>query len=125
MLTPFVYMAGSATLAAPPQDRPGVPTKASVWVENRRADEAIPVAIVPRPDATPDRVEVVGAVALPATTIIGARRVRQQWDYSAITIPSGQNPIEALQSAGEDGWEVTGVLLPAPNATMLLLKRSR
>jgi hypothetical protein len=113
--------------AAPGQDRPGFPTQARVWIENREADEAVPVAIIHRQDERPSRVELVGVptMALSASTVVQTRSTAMRWEYRSIVINSTQDMAAVLQEPGSDGWEVTGVQLPASNGTTLLLKRAR
>jgi hypothetical protein len=103
------------------QDRPGMPTQARVWIENRRADEAVPVTMVQRPSDSPHRVELVGA----ASAIVRTRRAPDAWDYQTIVVPANQQAATALEPLGREGWEVTGVQFPASNGAVLLLKRPR
>jgi hypothetical protein len=112
---------GSALIAAPSQDRPGMPTQARVWVENRRADEAVPVTVVQRPSDRPARVEIVSAAA----TVIRTRRTPDVWEYRSVVVPATADAAAALEAVGREGWEVTGVQFPAPNGAVLLLKRPR
>jgi hypothetical protein len=104
------------------QDRPGMPTQARVWIENRRSDEAVPVTVVPRPSDPPTRVELVSG----GSAIVRTRRAPDAWDYQTIVVPASQQAAAALLDAGREGWEVTGVQFPAPNdRVVLLLKRPR
>jgi hypothetical protein len=122
--------AGSATVAAPDQEyptRPGEATRAKVWVQNRGKAEAIPVAIEAMDPAAPLTVQVIGvpAVTMSAATIVQAKLLRQPWEYRVVAIASGQDAANALATVGLDGWETTGVQLPAASGTSLLLKRPR
>ena len=119
--------AGAATVAAPPQDRPGIMTQARVWIENRKADEALPVAIVRVDTDAPQPVTIVGATTftLPATTVLQTRDARQAWEYRALPIGAGQDPAALLNTAGQDGWETTGYQFPAQGGITVLLKRPR
>jgi hypothetical protein len=110
----FVWMAAA-------QDRPGMPTQARVWIENRRADEAVPVSVVQRPSDSPHRVELVSA----ASAIVRTRRAPDAWDYQTIVVPANQQAATTLEPLGREGWEVTGVQFPASNGVVLLLKRPR
>ena len=104
------------------QDRPGMPTQARVWIENRRSDEAVPVAVIPRPSDPPTRVELVSG----GSAIVRTRRAPDAWDYQTIVVPASQQAAVALLDAGREGWEVTGVQFPAANdRVVLLLKRPR
>ncbi len=115
--------AAFATLRAQDRtDRPGFPTKPSVWVENRGAAEAIPITIESmQSTATPLRVEVTST----ASTAAFVRQVRQQWEYQAILIPTGQDPTAALNEAGTQSWEVIGLSVTAQGGTRVVLKRPR
>jgi hypothetical protein len=104
------------------QDRPGMPTQARVWIENRRSDEAVPVMVISRPSDPPTRVELVTG----GSAIVRTRRAPDAWDYQTVVVPANQQAATALSEAGREGWEVTGVQFPAANNTVvLLLKRPR
>jgi hypothetical protein len=127
MQKPLVIVLGLAvTLGcvwiAAGQDRPGMPTQARVWIENRRTDEAVPVSVIRRPSDPPVRVELVSG----GSAIVRTRRAPDAWDYQTIVVPASQQAAAALGDAGREGWEVTGVQFPAPNnSVVLLLKRPR
>src|ERR1700736_4902649 len=62
------------------QDRPGIPTQARVWIENRGSGESVPVTIQ---DAAPDaslHVQITGtpSVVIAAPTVLDVRRSRQR-----------------------------------------------
>jgi hypothetical protein len=81
------------------------------------------------------KVQVVGTAAvqwapgatvqLAGTPTVQARATRQTWEYRQITIVAGQDATAALNTAGNDGWETTGITLPASGATAVILKRPR
>jgi len=119
---------GCVWIAAAGQDRPGMPTQARVWIENRRSDEAVPVnvtqpvTVVYRTTDPPQRVELASA----PSAIVRTRRVPDAWDYQTIVVPASQQAAAALADVGREGWEVTGVHFPATNnSVVLLLKRPR
>src|SRR3954463_5012084 len=118
---------GVAVLAAPAQDRPGIPTRALVWIENRTVDEAVPVVLTHRATDRPQQVEVVGVptVAIPAATVVQVRSVPVHWEYRTVGIAAAQDMAAVLLPLGQDGWEVTGFQQPAQAGTTLLLKRAR
>ena len=60
-LAATVVLAGVAAVAAPGQDRPGQPTQARVWIENRGGSQAIPVTLEGDSLNAPLRVHVDGA----------------------------------------------------------------
>ena len=104
------------------QDRPGIMTQARVWIENRRADEAVPVHVVPDPD-NPARVTVVGGVAVSGT--VTARPARQLWEYRAIVVTPGRDFMPAVAALGNDAWEATGLQIVAADGVTLIFKRPR
>ena len=118
--------AGAAMVAASAQDRPG-PTKPSVWVENRGAQEAIPIVVQGVATRTPMPVQISGTptVVLTPGAVVQARLVRQSWEYRTVTVQPGQDFAAVLSSLGADGWEATNVQAPAPTGTTVVLKRPR
>ena len=127
LLGSVLFTGGSAPLAAPAQRYPGEPTQARVWIENRGSDEAIPVSVKGIASDTTLKVVVTGtpSVAIAAPAVITARQARQVWEYYAVTIGPGQSPVLELTKAGLDGWESTGLQLPSPQGTVVVLKRPR
>lgn len=111
-------LAGSALVAAPGQSqRPGDISPPVVWVKNRGPAEAIPVAIQGALSDQPLRVQVAGAVV--------TRPQRQGWEYMQLRIEAGQDAAGVLNAAGIDGWETTGLQLPADGGLLVVLKRPR
>jgi hypothetical protein len=124
--------AGLAVVGAQQQypDRPGIPTTARVFIENRGQSDAVPVSLEDvNIDARPLRVEVVGTaqVALVASAVTppAFARSRQQWEHRAVTVPSGGNVDATLASAGAEGWEAVGFQVTSQGASIVLLKRPR
>jgi len=111
-----------AALVTTAQDRPGIMTQARVWIENRRVDEAIPVHVVADPD-TATRVQVVNGVSVSGT--VTARAVRQAWEYRSLIVTPGRDMTSAVNAAGDDGWEATGIQMTTPDGSALLFKRPR
>jgi hypothetical protein len=128
LLVPVALIAGSAALAAPGQDRPGQPTQARVWVENRGRNEAVPVVLQEGVQliGTPT-VQIGGTptVAIAPTTIVQARLARQPWEYRTLPVAPGQDVAKLLLGAGQEGWEVTGLQVADQSGSALLLKRPR
>jgi hypothetical protein len=121
-----VLMAGVAILAAPGQDRPGQPTQARVWIENRGSGQAVPVSIENDSLNTPLRVQLTGspAVTVGGSIVLPTRSVRQNWEYQVLTVPFGQDPTARLEPLGLQGWEATGSQFASPDGgVLLLLKR--
>jgi hypothetical protein len=89
---------GAVMLADSSQDRtqqPGQPTQAKVWIQNRGEAEAVPVNIRNDSSAPPLSVQVMGV------------------------------PTAALNAAGADGWDTTGVTLAEQGRTIVVMKRPR
>jgi hypothetical protein len=122
---------GDFVLSAPAQDRtlqPGQPTQGKIWIQNRGAAEAIPVSLQEVASETPPlRVEVTGAptVSLRSETLVPVRMTRQLWEYREISVPTGKDPVSALNTAGADGWEATGMMIQSSNGTIVIVKRPR
>ena len=118
-----VLWAGAGSVATQP--RPGEPTQARVWVQNRQMDERIPVSLreVGQDVVVRTQVASVPPITLAAGTVVPMRLAPQVWEYRSVLIPTGGDPSAALRAAGTDGWETTGVVLPAPGGSNVLLKR--
>jgi hypothetical protein len=120
--------AGTAVQRASAQDAtkyPGQPTRAAVWIANRGDVEAVPVNIENVSTQSALRVEVAGVprVTVDPATVVQARTARQAWAYRSVSVAAGQDPVPALNGAGSDGWETTGVAISSGGATVILLKR--
>jgi hypothetical protein len=111
--------AGAGTFAAM-QPRPGEPTQARVWVQNREMGERIPVSLREVGQNVVVRAEVVSVAA---GAVVSARFTPQVWEYRSILVPAGGDPAAALRAAGAEGWETTGVIVPAAGGSNVLLKR--
>ena len=121
-----VTTAASALLAAPGQDRPGIPTRPDVIVQNRGQAEAVPVVIENMShDSLPVRVEVMGTTAVTISSAVQTRSTRQQWEHRLTTVTAGQDLGSALAELGADGWEAVSFQGTPPGATLVLLKRPR
>lgn len=44
---------------------------------------------------------------------------------SRVSIAPGEDPVPALNGAGADGWEATGMTTTGRNATIIVLKRPK
>jgi hypothetical protein len=116
--------AGAGMLGAM-QPRPGEPTQAHVWVENRQMHERIPVSVreIGQDVVVRTQVASIPPITLAAGTIVPARFTPQVWEYRSVLVPTGGDPAAALRAAGAEGWETTGVMLPATGGSNVLLKR--
>jgi len=125
-----LFAGGTLMQRASAQDAtqfPGQPTRANVWIQNRGDREAVPVSIENVSTESALRVEVAGIprVTLDPAGVVQVRAARQVWAYRAVSVSvaAGQDPTAALNSAGADGWETTGVAISTGGATVILLKR--
>jgi hypothetical protein len=106
----MAFVAAQSTL------RPGDPTQARVWIENRAPNEAVPVA-VERIDATSN----VRLAAIDPQVLIRVS-TRQEWEYRSMEVTPGE-AAQQLKAVGLQGWEAVGVLQSGSNGPTLLLKR--
>src|SRR5689334_1523435 len=110
----LVAAGGAAFVAAQSTARPGDPTQARVWIENRTPNEAVPVTIE-RFGSTPS----VHVSSVDNSVVLSARSVRQRWEYRVAALDP-----TALEAAGNDGWEAVGTV-PSSGGASVLLKRPR
>lgn len=77
------------------------------------------------PDMGALSVQMAGTptVGIDTRNVVLVREVRQRWEYRSLNIGPTDDPANALNAAGEDGWEVTGLTLPGRVGTTLVLKR--
>ncbi len=114
----MVAAAGIALLARAQQTaRPGEPTQARVWVENRGRNEAIPVVV--------DSIASPVTVHLDSMSSVQSFAGRQTWEYRSIPLQAGADMARGLGAAGGEGWEAVGVLQSGPTGATVLLKRPR
>jgi len=102
---------------------PGQPTQARVWIQNQGEEEAVPVRI--ETTAQPLRVDLatIPTVSIAPGTALLTRAAGQPWEYRAVRIAAGQNPENALNAAGAEGWEATGNAITDQSGTVVIMKR--
>ena len=118
---------GAAAIARSPQDStavPGQPTQARVWIQNRGEAEAIPVSIHEAARAARGACRRADGNGCARNGIAGAR-CPPAVGYRAVRLVAGQNSDAALNAAGDDGWETTGIAIPDQAATVVIMKRPR
>ena len=130
LIVGVLFTCGAGMVADSSQDRtlqPGQPTQAKVWIQNRGEAEAVPVNIRNDSSAPPLSVQVMGVptVAIGSGSFVQARTARQPWEYQTVRISAGQDPTAALNAAGADGWDTTGVTLAEQGRTIVVMKRPR
>ena len=138
---------GTAMLAAPGQDRQGLPApgterpgqlaRGQVFIENRGRSEAIPVVVqdaVPvvvqtiATGATPLPVRLAGATPGAPPPPVAVRQSVQSWEYRTIGIPAdvtAQSLTNLLAGPGNEGFEPAAVQVTSGASTLLVLKRPR
>ncbi|MEO8482641.1 MAG: hypothetical protein ABI634_10555 [Acidobacteriota bacterium] len=105
-------------------NEPGMPTVARMYVMNRDPADAIPVVIHGGSDVQPVAVMSVPPVTLAPSASVGTRAIRQVWEYRRVSVPGTQDPTEALNGAGAEGWEAVSALTTAAGL-QVLMKRPR
>ena len=115
--TAIVALGGIALLARGQSTaRPGEPTLARVWVENRAPSDALPV--------------IVESIATPVTTHLDTTSTvqtvtgRQMWEYRTVPLSNAANGT-SLSAVGMEGWEAVGVVQSGSNGATILFKRPR
>jgi hypothetical protein len=126
----LAVIGGVATVASLPQDStkfPG-PTQARVWIQNQGRSEAVPMTLQSvAPDMSPMNVLVSGTptVRLDTGNVVPVREIRQRWEYRCFNIGPADDPTVALNAAGDDGWDATGLVFPGRTGTVVVMKRPR
>jgi hypothetical protein len=123
-------LAATALVAAQQPARPiqpGEMTQARVWVENRGANQAIPIDLSAAHIAVPLNVHVTnGEPGAAMTSPLAVRGTRQIWEYEMVKVTAGGEDAAAILNAqGTAGWETTGIAFVSSDTTTLLLKRPR
>jgi hypothetical protein len=115
---------GVVSVAGQGQPVPGIPTKPSVWVENRGVEQAVPITV--EGVTAPISVQVVGVptVTISSATVLPTRPVRQVWEYRTMTVKSDGELAATLAAVGPDGWEAVGTSSFGQGVT-LIFKRPR
>ncbi len=124
----MLMAASVAMVVAQGTARPGDIPRPDVWIKNSPA-EAIPIDLrdvhVDRPLAVllmNGESSTVSATGSP----LRVRVVPPTWAYRTVAINlAAPDPASALQAAGADGWETTGVSWTHGQDTVVLMKRQR
>ena len=128
VLVAAVLLVAGVGFAASAQDRtaqPGQPTQARVWIENRDEAEAVPVSIIRSNVPVPVQVAGPSVVTTGPESLVTARLARQVWEYREVRVAASQDLVGALTSAGQDGWEATGIAFQSGGQTTIIVKRPR
>jgi len=122
----FALIAGApAIVAAPAQTlTPGQMTQARVWVQNRGANEAVPIDLRESNLARPLHVEIMNGVQARSNPV-PVRVLPESWQYRSVLVKPDDDPALALAQAGASGWETTGLTFNRPDGVLVLLRQSR
>ena len=108
--------------------RPGDIPRPDVWIKNAPS-EAVPIDLREVHIDRPIGVLLMNgesSVTAASGAPLRVRVVPPSWAYRTIAVSaSAADPASALQAAGVDGWEATGVSWTRNGETLLLLKRPR
>lgn len=107
----------------PPDTRPGYPSEVRVWVENRGAEQALPVHVVAE-TAVPVRVEGRPSVDVGDSQPLRVEAIRQPWEYRQVLLDPARDAGADLTRAGDDGWEAV-ISFPAGDRIAVVLKRPK
>ena len=94
---------------------PGEPTQSHVWVENRAANDAIPVAV--------ERLPSPVAVHIDQSNVVRTAAAIQNWEYRTVLV-TGNWGAGNIGNLGNDGWEAVG-MVPSGTGATILFKRPR
>jgi hypothetical protein len=114
-----------------PQPPPGTQyagqmTEAHVWVDNRGAEQAIPVDLRALNTDHALRVQVVNNdPQYGQTGPVSVRAARVLWEYRTITLGASDDLAARLNTLGADGWEAAGIISLTTQTTTVMFKRPR
>jgi len=114
-----------------PQPPPGTQyagqmTEAHVWVDNRGAEQAIPVDLRALNTDRALRVQVVNNdPQYGQTGPVSVRAARVLWEYRTITLGPSDDLAARLNTLGADGWEAAGIISLTTQTTTVMFKRPR
>jgi hypothetical protein len=123
----MLLTAGLAVMLAQGTERPGEMRRPDVWIKNA-PNEAIPIDLRDVHLDKPLNVVLLNGEQSSGEARLVPIRVRvvpPVWAYRTIAISGTADPAQALQAAGAEGWETTGLSWPRGQETIVLLKRAR
>src|SRR5437667_12310811 len=94
----FAAVSGAPAIVAAPEQTltPGQMTQAKVWVQNRGANEAVPIDLRESNLANPLRVEVINGAPGRTANAVAVRVVHELWQYESVLVKPDQDPAAAL-----------------------------
>ena len=114
-----------------PQPPPGTPyagqmTEAHVWVDNRGAEQAIPVDLRAVNADHALRVQVINNdPQFGQSGPVAVRPARVLWEYRTMTLGSSDDLTSRLNGLGAEGWEAAGIISLTTQTTTVMFKRPR
>jgi len=131
----LVVTSFALTASPEPQTNPQQPqgtqfagqmTEAHVWVDNRGAEQAIPVDLRALNTDRALRVQVVNNdPQYGQTGPVSVRAARVLWEYRTITLGASDDLAARLNTLGADGWEAAGIISLTTQTTTVMFKRPR
>jgi hypothetical protein len=130
VVTSFALTASPEPQPNPPQPQgtqyAGQMTEAHVWVDNRGAEQAIPVDVRALNTDRALRVQVVNNdPQFGQTGPVPVRVARVPWEYRTLTLGPNDDLAARLNTLGADGWEAAGIVSLTTQATTVMFKRPR
>jgi hypothetical protein len=123
----MLMTAGLAMLLGQGTVRPGDIPRPDVWIKNA-PNEPIPVELRDVHTDKPLTVLMINgepSLAEARSQPMRVRVVPPVWSYRTITVKNSEDPAHALQTAGAEGWETTGLYWGHGQETVVLLKKPR
>jgi hypothetical protein len=104
----------------------GQMTEAHVWIDNRGAEQAIPVDVRALNTDRALRVQIVNNdPQYGETGPVPVRTARVMWEYRTMTLGSSDDLAARLNTLGADGWEAAGIISLTTQTTTVMFKRPR
>jgi len=132
VVTSFALTASPEPPPNPQQTMPqgtqfaGQMTEAHVWVDNRGAEQAIPVDLRAVNADRALRVQIVNAdPQYGQTGPVPVRAARVLWEYRTITLGPSDDLAARLNTLGAEGWEAAGIISLTTQTTTVMFKRPR
>src|SRR5438552_94897 len=99
-----MLMSGASVMVAAPEQTltPGQMTQAKVWVQNRGANEAVPIDLRESNLASPLHVEIMNG-GPGRSNPVPVRAIPESWQYRSVLVKADQEPASALAQAGASG----------------------
>ena len=104
----------------------GQMTEAHVWVDNRGAEQAIPVDLRALNTDRALHVQIVNNdPQYGQSGPVPVRSARVSWEYRTVTLGPSDDLAARLNTLGADGWEAAGIISLTTQTTTVMFKRPR